>query len=56
VPPAPPGSSAGTIQINQVYWDERGVGYAVDRLGGGLYTFRIDLPQAQLATSGCRSA
>jgi hypothetical protein len=35
VPPAPDGSPA--IQINDVYVDERGIVYAVDRGGGGLY-------------------
>lgn len=35
VPPAPRGSAA--IQINDVYVDERGIVYAVDRGGGGLY-------------------
>jgi hypothetical protein len=35
VPPAPKGSPA--IQINDVYVDERGIVYAVDRGGGGLY-------------------
>jgi hypothetical protein len=55
VPPAPPGSAAGTIQFNHVYWDERGIGYAVDRLAGGLYSFRVDVPPALLHTSGCKS-
>lgn len=40
VPPAPQGSTAGTIQINDVYVDNRGVIFAVDRLGGGLYVLR----------------
>ena len=55
VPAGPPGSAAGTIQFNHVYWDERGIGYAVDRLAGGLYSFRVDVPQALLQTSGCKS-
>lgn len=37
VPPAPPGSPAGTIQINDVYVDDRGAIFAVDRMTGGLY-------------------
>ena len=37
VPPPPPGSPAGAVQINDVYVDERGVIYAVDRHTGGLY-------------------
>jgi len=55
VPPGPPGSAAGTIQFNHVYWDERGIGYAVDRLAGGLYSFKVDVPPALLQTSGCKS-
>src|SRR6266702_2025691 len=54
-PPAPPDSPSGTIQINHVYWDERGVGYAVDRLAGGLYSFKIDVPPALTDTSHCTS-
>jgi len=54
-PPAPPDSPSGTIQINHVYWDERGVGYAVDRLGGGLYSFQIDVPPALTDASHCTS-
>ena len=34
---APRGSRAGAAQINDVFVDERGVVYAVDRLIGGLY-------------------
>jgi len=37
VPVAPPGNQTGTIQINDVYVDEKGVIYANDRLTGGLY-------------------
>jgi hypothetical protein len=37
VPPAPPGSPAGAVQVNDVYADERGLLYAVDRFTGGLY-------------------
>jgi hypothetical protein len=55
VPAGPPGSAAGTIQFNHVYWDERGIGYAVDRLAGGLYTFGVSVPPALLSTSGCKS-
>ncbi len=54
-PPAPPDSPSGTIQINHVYWDERGIGYAVDRLAGGLYSFKIDVPQALTDSSHCAS-
>jgi hypothetical protein len=41
VPAAPPGSRAGAIQINDVFVDERGIVYAVDRLVGGLYTLEM---------------
>jgi hypothetical protein len=41
VPEAPRGSSAGACQINDVYVDERGIVYAVDRLTGGLYTLAL---------------
>ena len=37
VPEAPARSPAGSIQMNDVYADERGLVYAVDRFGGGLY-------------------
>jgi hypothetical protein len=43
LPAAPPGSRAGAIQINDVFVDERGVVYAVDRLTGGLYTLELRL-------------
>lgn len=41
VAPAPADSPARTIQINHIYWDNRGVIYGVDRLAGGLYTFQM---------------
>jgi len=37
VPSAPAGSRVGTAQINDVFVDENGIVYAVDRFGGGLY-------------------
>jgi hypothetical protein len=37
VPPAPEGSRVGTVQINDVFVDENGLVYAVDRFAGGLY-------------------
>jgi hypothetical protein len=37
VPPTPPRSPAGAVQVNDVYADERGLLYAVDRFTGGLY-------------------
>lgn len=40
--PAPPrGSRAGAVQINDVFIDERGIVYAVDRLVGGLYVLEM---------------
>lgn len=41
VPPAHQGAAA--IQINDVYVDERGVVYTVDRIGGGLYVLELQL-------------
>ena len=43
VPESPRGSRAGAVQINDVFVDERGVVYAVDRLTGGLYVLEMDL-------------
>ena len=42
MPPAPPGAPTGTIQMNDVFVDERAVVYAVDRHIGGLYTLEMD--------------
>ncbi|HEX6548057.1 MAG TPA: hypothetical protein VF134_04875 [Candidatus Dormibacteraeota bacterium] len=42
VPEAPPGSRAGAIQINDVYADERGLIYAIDRFSGGLYILEFE--------------
>ena len=41
VPPAPEGTRAGTIQFNDVFVDETGLVYAVDRFAGGLYTLEM---------------
>ena len=43
VPAAPRGSRAGAVQINDVFVDERGVVYAVDRLVGGLYVLEMNM-------------
>ena len=43
VPPAPPLSRAGAIQLNDVYVDERRIVYAVDRIVGGLYILEMTL-------------
>jgi len=42
MPPAPPGAPTGTIQMNDVFVDERGIVYAVDRHIGGLYVLEMD--------------
>jgi hypothetical protein len=42
VPPAPTGSPVGAAQLNDVFVDERGIVYTVDRLIGGLYTLEMD--------------
>ncbi len=41
VPAAPPRNRTGTIQINDVYVDEKGLIYANDRLTGGLYVMEF---------------
>ena len=41
VPPPPKGSRAGAIQLNDVFVDERGVVYSLDRFTGGLYVFEL---------------
>lgn len=42
VPEAPRGSPVGAVQINDVFIDERGVVYTVDRHTGGLYTLEME--------------
>jgi hypothetical protein len=42
MPPAPACAPTGTIQINDVFVDERGIVYAVDRHIGGLYILEMD--------------
>jgi hypothetical protein len=42
VPPPPPLSPVGAIQINDVLIDERGIVYTVDRHVGGLYILEMD--------------
>ncbi|WP_406856447.1 hypothetical protein ABEG18_02120 [Alsobacter sp. KACC 23698] len=41
VPPAPEGTRVGTVQINDVFVDENGIVYAVDRFTGGLYVLEM---------------
>jgi hypothetical protein len=43
VPAAPRGSRAGAIQLNDVFVDERGIVYAVDRFAGGLYVLEMPM-------------
>jgi hypothetical protein len=43
VPPAPRGTKAGAVQINDVFVDERGIVYAVDRFTGGLYVLEMTI-------------
>jgi hypothetical protein len=43
VPAAPRGTKAGAVQINDVFVDERGIVYAVDRFTGGLYVLEMTL-------------
>jgi hypothetical protein len=42
VPPAPNMAPSGAIQLNDVFVDERGVVYVVDRHIGGLYILEMD--------------
>jgi hypothetical protein len=42
VPPGPPLSKAKTIQLNDVFVDEREIVYTVDRFTGGLYILEMD--------------
>lgn len=48
VPPKPETSNAPTIQFNDTYIDDRGVIFASDRNGGGLYVFRSPVIDAEL--------
>jgi hypothetical protein len=43
VPGAPKMSPKGSVQINDVYWDDRGIVYCVDRFAGGLYTLEMKI-------------
>src|SRR5256884_4732768 len=42
VPPAPPMAPTGTIQLNDVFVDEREIVYTVDRHVGGLYILEME--------------
>lgn len=43
IPPAPSGGDLNASQINDVYVDDRGAIFAVDRFSGGLYVLRSPL-------------
>jgi len=43
IPPKPEGSSRPTAQINDVFVDDRGIVFAVDRHAGGLYALEMKL-------------
>jgi hypothetical protein len=43
VPGAPQLSPAGAIQLNDVYVDDRGIVFTVDRFAGGLYALELQL-------------
>ena len=43
IPPAPDGARGGTAQINDVFVDDRGIVFAVDRHAGGLYALEMKL-------------
>ena len=42
VPGAPKMSRAGAIQLNDIFVDDRGIVYTVDRFAGGLYTLEMN--------------
>jgi hypothetical protein len=43
IPPPPNGSRVKTAQINDVFVDDRGIVFAVDRHAGGLYALEMSL-------------
>src|SRR4051794_13064634 len=43
VPPTPEGSPVATAQINDVFVDDRGIVFAVDRHAGGLYSLEMSV-------------
>ena len=43
VPPTPEGSPVGSVQINDVFVDDRGIVFTVDRGGGGLYILEMNV-------------
>ncbi len=43
VPPTPQGARVGAVQLNDVYVDDRGLVFTVDRHSGGLYVLEMKL-------------
>jgi hypothetical protein len=43
VPPAPERSKTGAVQLNDVFVDDRGIVFTVDRGGGGLYILEMNV-------------
>ncbi len=43
VPPTPAGSPVGSVQINDVFIDDRGIVFTVDRHAGGLYVLEMNV-------------
>lgn len=43
VPETPAGSPVGAVQLNDVFVDDRGIVFTVDRHSGGLYVIEMDL-------------
>jgi hypothetical protein len=43
VPAAPAGTPVGAVQLNDLFVDDRGVLYTVDRHSGGLYVLEMNL-------------
>ena len=43
VPETPSGSPVGAVQLNDVFVDDRGIVFTVDRHSGGLYVIEMDL-------------
>jgi hypothetical protein len=43
VPPSPEKSKTGQIQLNDVFVDDRGIVFTVDRGGGGLYVLEMNV-------------
>src|SRR5207245_10341895 len=53
VPPAPKLSRTGSIQLNDVYVDDRRLVYTVDRFAGGLYVLAMTICSPALRAIRC---